>query len=214
MPMDDNSKQAQNILAVLKHKYPQVAPALHYNNSLELLVATILSAQCTDSMVNKVTPGLFGKYKTAKDYAESDIDDLKELIRPTGFYNNKAKNIKNMARKLVEEYGGKVSGTLEELIKLPGVARKTANVVLSNWFKTNEGIAVDTHVTRTSRRLGLTSSSKPQQIEKDLMTLYDKDEWGDLSLRLIEHGRETCKARNPLCANCVLKDICPSAFKV
>lgn len=212
--MNERTERANEVLRRLKQKYTKVSSALHYSNSLELLVATILSAQCTDARVNMITPELFKRYKTADDYANADLEELKSYIRSTGFYNNKAKNIKNMAIKVVEEYSGEVPSTLEELITLPGVARKTANVVLSNWFNKNEGIAVDTHVSRVSQRLGLTDSNKPEKIEKDLMDLYKKEEWGDLSLRLIEHGRETCKARNPLCRDCILKDICPSAFKV
>lgn len=206
--------KSELILKRLKKKYPKVHTALNYSNAHELLFATILSAQCTDKRVNIVTKTLFDKYKTLEDFANADLDELKDMVRSTGFYNNKAKNIKNAAVKLVTEYNSEVPGTLKELVSLPGVARKTANVVLNNWFDRNEGIAVDTHVTRLSKRLGLTEFDDPKKIEKDLMKLYDESEWGEISLRLIEHGRATCTARKPDCANCILKDICPSAFKI
>jgi endonuclease-3 len=178
---------------------------------LELLVATILSAQTTDVQVNRVTESLFSKYRTAEDYADSTPDELEEDIRPTGFYRNKARSLRGMASALVEEHGGEVPRTMSELVALPGVGRKTANVVLGNAFGTNEGIVVDTHVRRVSGRLGLTESSDPVKIEQELMGLVSEGDWTIFSHLLILHGRRTCKARKPDCPNCILNDICPSA---
>lgn len=207
-------QNSQKILAILKKTYLKVQCALLHRNAWELLVATILSAQCTDKRVNLVTPALFAKYPTPKRMAEADLDDLKRLIKSTGFYNNKAKSIHNAARIVVDQFQGQVPNSMEELLKLPGVARKTANVVLGNWFHQNEGVVVDTHVKRLSGRLGLTESDNPEQIERDLVAQFPKTEWTELSLRLIEHGRQICYARKPNCAACPLAKICPSAFKV
>ena len=182
---------------------------MNYSNPLELLIATILSAQTTDKRVNMVTKGLFKKYKNARDYARADIKELQEMIKSVNFYKNKAKYIKEGCRIIDERYNGNVPDSMEELIKLPGVSRKTANVVLSNAFHKDEGIVVDTHVIRLSRRLGLTKENDRNKIEQDLMKKFPKEEWFDLANLLIVHGRQICKAKNPDCENCVLKDICP-----
>jgi endonuclease III len=195
----------------LKAEYPDARTELDWSNPLELLVATILSAQTTDVQVNKVTETLFAKYRTAEDYADSTPGDLEEDIRPTGFYRNKARSLRGMASVLVEEHGGEVPRTMSELVALPGVGRKTANVVLGNAFGTNEGIVVDTHVRRVSGRLGFTESSDPVKIEQELMRLVEEGDWTIFSHLLILHGRRTCKARRPDCPNCTLNDICPSA---
>jgi len=198
------------ILERLKKEYPNVrGTALNYSNPLELLIATILSAQTTDKRVNMVTKGLFKKYKNARDYARADIKELQEMIKSVNFYKNKAKYIKEGCRIIDERYNGNVPDSMEELIKLPGVSRKTANVVLSNAFHKDEGIVVDTHVIRLSKRLGLTKENDRNKIEQDLMKKFPKEEWFDLANLLIVHGRQICKAKNPDCENCVLKDICP-----
>jgi endonuclease-3 len=195
----------------LKGEYPEARTELDWSNPLELLVATILSAQTTDVQVNRVTESLFSKYRTAEDYADSNPGELEEDIRPTGFYRNKARSLRGMARALVEEHGGEVPRTMSELVALPGVGRKTANVVLGNAFGLNEGIVVDTHVRRVSGRLGLTESSDPVKVEQELMRLVPERDWTIFSHLLILHGRRTCKARKPDCPNCILNDICPSA---
>jgi len=198
------------ILKRLKKAYPDVkGTALHYSNPLELLVATILSAQTTDEMVNRTTQNLFKKYRTARDYAEADLEELQNDIKSINFYKNKAKYIKEACKIIVEKNDGKVPDTMEELIKLPGVSRKTANVVLSNAFHKNEGIVVDTHVIRLSKRLGLSDNKNRDKIEQDLMKIYPKEAWFDIANLLIAHGRRICKARNPDCEKCILKDICP-----
>ena len=202
---------ATEVIARLKTEYPDARTELNWKNPLELLVATILSAQTTDVRVNQVTQSLFAKYPTAQDYAESAPDELEADIRPTGFYRNKARSLRGMARALVEEHGGEVPRTMPELVALPGVGRKTANVVLGNAFDTNEGIVVDTHVRRVSGRLGLTQSQDPLKIEQDLMKVVPEEDWTIFSHLLIFHGRRVCKARKPDCPNCVLNDICPSA---
>jgi endonuclease III len=195
----------------LKAEYPDARTELDWSNPLELLVATILSAQTTDVQVNRVTESLFSKYRTAEDYADSTPDELEQDIRPTGFFRNKARSLRTMASALVEEHGGEVPRTMSELVALPGVGRKTANVVLGNAFGTNEGIVVDTHVRRVSGRLGLTESTDPVKIEQELMRLVPEGDWTIFSHLLILHGRRTCKARKPDCPNCILNDICPSA---
>ncbi len=199
------------ILKRLKKEYPDVkGTALNYSNPLELLVATILSAQTTDERVNIVTAArLFKKYKEARDYANASLEELQNDIKSINFYRNKAKYIKEACKIIVEKYGGKVPDSMEELVKLPGVSRKTANVVLSNAFRKDEGIVVDTHVIRLSKRLGLTNEKNRDKIEQDLMKKYPKEAWFDIANLLIAHGRRVCKARNPDCDNCVLKDICP-----
>jgi endonuclease-3 len=195
----------------LKAEYPDARTELDWSNPLELLVATILSAQTTDVQVNRVTESLFAKYRTAEDYADSNPEELEEDIRPTGFYRNKARSLRGMANALVEKHAGEVPRTMSELVALPGVGRKTANVVLGNAFGTNEGIVVDTHVRRVSGRLGLTESSDPVTIEQELMEVVPEQDRTIFSHLLILHGRRTCKARKPDCPNCILNDICPSA---
>ena len=209
--MTPSAAPATEVIARLKAEYPDARTELDWSNPLELLVATILSAQTTDVQVNQVTESLFAKYRKAEDYAEAAPDVLEEDIRPTGFYRNKARSLRGMARALVEEHGGEVPSTMQELVALPGVGRKTANVVLGNAFGTNEGIVVDTHVRRVSNRLGLTERQDPVKIEQDLMKVVPEEDRTIFSHLLIFHGRRTCKARKPDCPNCVLNDICPSA---
>ena len=196
---------------MLHTRYPGAQTALKHKNALELLVATILSAQCTDERVNIVTKELFKKYRTVEDYAGASIPVFENEIRSTGFYRNKARNIIVMAGMIRDEFGGKVPEAMNELVRLPGVARKTANIVLFHAFGRNEGIAVDTHVKRVSAKLGLTNSVDPVRIEQDLMTLFDRSRWGVLSNLLIEHGRKVCIARRPMCSGCPLNKFCPSA---
>jgi endonuclease-3 len=186
--------------------------ALNYSNPLELLIATMLSAQCTDKRVNTVTKDLFRKYGTAKDYADVDLKTLEEEIRSTGFYHNKAKNIKKCCQMLVEKFRGEVPKTMGELLQLPGVARKTANIVLAHAYGVVEGIAVDTHVRRIAKRLGLTKNEDPDKIEKDLLEIVPKRSWTKITDLLIFHGRRVCTAKHPNCTECVLNDFCPSAF--
>ncbi|HSM60453.1 MAG TPA: endonuclease III [Longimicrobiales bacterium] len=205
-------KRAAEIAPILARTYPELRISLDWKTPLELLVATILSAQCTDERVNRVTPALFARYPTARDYAEADREELEELIRSTGFYRNKAKNIRGMARRVVEEHGGEVPSSMEELVALPGVARKTANVVLSNAFDTHEGVVVDTHVKRLAARLGLTRHTDPAKIERDLMDLLPREQWRPFAWRLILHGRNRCTARKPDCEACEISSDCPSAF--
>ena len=209
--MNPSAVAASEVTVRLKAEYPDARTELDWSNPLELLVATILSAQTTDAQVNRVTESLFAKYRTAEDYADSTPDELEENIRPTGFYRNKARSLRGMASALVEEHGGEVPRTMSELVALPGVGRKTANVVLGNAFGTNEGIVVDTHVRRVSGRLGLTESRDPVKIEQDLLEVVPEEDRTTFSHLLILHGRRTCKARKPDCANCILNDICPSA---
>jgi endonuclease-3 len=206
--------RAGRIVDRLLEKYPNPKTALHYSNPLELLAATILSAQTTDVGVNRVTPALFAKYKTAADYGAADTAEMEAIVKPTGFYHNKTKSLKAMGKALAERLGGRVPDNMEDLLSLPGVARKTANVVLGNAFGKAVGIVVDRHVARLAARLGLTANADPVKIEQDLMKLIPQKHWIDLSHLLINHGRETCTARKPNCPNCVLNDICPSAFKV
>ena len=199
------------IIARLHQAYPDAECALHHRNAFELLVATILSAQCTDERVNKVTPALFARFPTPEAMAGADREELETLIRSTGFYHNKAKNIQGAAQRIVSAYGGVVPQTMDELLTLPGVARKTANVVLGVVFKIADGVVVDTHVKRLSNRLGLTTQSDPEKIERDLQAITPKAEWINLSHLLIFHGRQVCDARKPACAACTLNDLCPSA---
>jgi endonuclease-3 len=204
--------RALKIIELLEKEHPDAKVALHYSNPLELLVATILSAQSTDETINKVTKTLFKKYTKPEDYANADLKELEQDIRSTGFYHNKAKNLQNSAKMLVEKYNSKVPKTMEELVKLPGVARKTANIVLTNAFGVVAGVAVDTHVRRLAQRLGLTENDKPDKIEKDLMNIVPRDKWMRITDLLIFHGRRVCTAKKPKCAECVLNKICPSAF--
>ena len=202
----------------LSIRLPQIYPDAHcelvYSNPLELLVATILSAQCTDKRVNIVTHDLFKRCRTAEDYASIPQEELEAIVRSTGFYRNKAKNLRAMGAALVARHGGAVPFTLEALAALPGAGRKTANVVLGNAFSKNEGVVVDTHVGRLSQRLGLTSFQDPIRIEQDLIKLFPRESWTDLSHWLIFHGRRRCPARKPDCPHCELQDICPSAPKL
>ena len=200
------------IIELLEKEHSDAKIALQYRNPLELLIATILSAQATDEQINSITPRLFKKYKTPEDYANADSNELEQDIRSSGFYHNKAKNLKNSAKMLVEKYNSQVPKTMEELVELPGVARKTANIVLFNAYGITVGIAVDTHVRRLSQRLGLTENTNPDKIEKDLMNIVPKDKWMRITDLLIFHGRRVCDARKPRCDACVLNKICPSAF--
>lgn len=200
------------IIELLKREYPEPKTALEFKTPLELLVATILSAQCTDERVNMVTKSLFRKYKVPEDYANADIREFEKEIRSTGFYKNKAKNIINACKLMVEKFDSKVPKTMEGMIQLPGVARKTANIVLSNAYGVIEGIAVDTHVRRVSQRLGLSKNKDSNKIEKDLMVIVPKKEWSNFSHLLIFQGRNICNAKKPKCRECVLNKLCPSAF--
>jgi endonuclease-3 len=206
--------RAGEIIRRLLKKYPDPRTALTYSNPLEMLVATILSAQTTDVGVNRVTPALFAKYKSAADYAAADTAQMEAIVKPTGFYHNKTKSLQAMGKALVERFGGQVPGNMDGLLSLPGVARKTANVVLGNAFHRAVGVVVDRHVARIADRLGLTANVDPVKIEQDLMKAVPQKHWIDFSHLLINHGRETCTARKPNCPGCVLNDICPSAFKV
>ena len=205
---------AVEVMRSLERVYPHARIALSFSNPLELLVATILSAQSTDIGVNKVTSALFARYKTAADYAGADVSELENLVKSTGFYHNKAKSIMGAAKVLVRDFKGKVPRTMAEIITLPGVARKTGNVVLYNAYGVIEGIAVDTHVIRLSNWLWLSKEKDPVRIEQDLMKQVPKEKWGPFAYLLIDHGRAICIARKPKCDLCVLNDICPSAFNV
>ena len=205
-------ERANEIIAVLHEHYPGAKTALRYKSVHQLLVATILSAQCTDERVNMVTPGLFRKYRSIKAFAEADVEELGEDIKSTGFFNNKARAIKQSAQELLEKFGGRMPRTIEELTRLRGVGRKTASVVLGNAYGIAEGVVVDTHVARISRLLGLTGHKAPDRIESDLMKVLPQNEWIDWSHMIILHGRAICKARKPDCPTCPLTDLCPSAF--
>jgi endonuclease III len=205
------AERAAVILRRLKQEYPEARCALDHGNAYQLLVATILSAQCTDARVNLVTPAFFARYPRAEELARADSAEVEELIRSTGFFRNKTRSLIGMAQGLVAEHQGEVPRTMEELRVLPGVGRKTANVVLGNAFGINEGVTVDTHVTRLSRLLGLTRHDDPVKIEQDLMPLFPREEWALLSHLLIFHGRQVCIARRPRCSACALADLCPSA---
>ena len=201
------------ILDALHKSYPHAVCALHHRSAWELMVATILSAQCTDVRVNLVTPALFKAFPTPKALAAASLPEIEDLIRTTGFFRAKAKNIQGAARMVVQEYGGKVPQTMEELLRLPGVARKTANVVLGSWFKIAVGVVVDTHVLRISRRLELTTETTPQKVERDLMKILPQNKWIDYSHEIIFHGRQICIARKPRCADCTLEKLCNSGDK-
>jgi len=204
----DDKQRVRTILRRLAKMYPDAHCALDFRTPLELLVATILSAQCTDVRVNLVTPALFARYRTAKAYADADPRELETMIQSTGFFRAKAKSIQGTCRRLVEEYGGEVPRTLEELVDLPGIGRKTANVILGNCFDV-PGITVDTHVGRLSRRLALTVNTDPVKVEHDLMEIIPKKDWTIFSHRMIFHGRQICFARKPACDRCALDDVCP-----
>jgi len=201
-------QRALEILARLKRLYPDAVCSLDYETPVQLLVATILSAQCTDERVNKVTPELFRQYPDAVSLASADLDDIVALVRSTGFYRNKSKNIQAACRMIVTEFGGEVPRTMEELVRLPGAARKTANVVLAHAYGINAGVTVDTHVKRLCGRLGLTKHIDPIHIERDLMKLLPQPDWENWSIRLIYHGRAVCNARKPACDRCELSDLC------
>jgi len=202
---------ALEILARLKKEYPDAHCELDFDTPLQLLIATILSAQCTDKRVNMVTPDLFKKYPDAESLSKADQTELEELIKSTGFFRNKTKSLLGMSSAVTQNHSGEVPHTMEELVKLPGVGRKTANVILGNAFNLNEGVVVDTHVGRLSVRLGLTSLTDPVKVEQALMPLFPREDWALLSHLLIFHGRRVCIARSPKCASCVLNDVCPSA---
>ncbi|HIK45748.1 MAG TPA: endonuclease III [Leptolyngbyaceae cyanobacterium M65_K2018_010] len=204
-------QRSLEILQRLQRLYPDATCSLDYKTTLQLMVATILSAQCTDERVNQVTPALFAAYPDVYAFAEADLADLERLVKSTGFYRNKAKNIRAACQKIVADYNGEVPASMEDLLTLPGVARKTANVVLAHGFGINAGVTVDTHVKRLSQRLGLTKHSDPLKIERDLMQLIPQPDWENWSIRLIYHGRAVCMARNPNCAACALADLCPAA---
>jgi endonuclease-3 len=203
--------RTEKILQRLQEEYPDAHCALVHRSPLELTVATVLSAQCTDKRVNEVTPALFARYPSAAAYAEAPLSELEEMVRSTGFFRNKARSIKGLGQALVTDHGGEVPATMSELVKLPGVGRKTANVVLGNAFGIDEGVVVDTHVGRLSRHLSLTAEKDPVRVEQDLMALVPHSAWTLWAHLLIEHGRQICKARRPECGECVLADICPSA---
>jgi endonuclease-3 len=204
--------RTHKIIRLLKKAYPDAKCSLNHSNPFELLIATILSAQCTDARVNIVTQDLFRKYRKPEDYLKVSEKELQRDIRTTGFFRNKTKSIQGTAKVLTKQYGGKVPETIEELLELPGVARKTANVVLGNAFGINSGVVVDTHVTRLSHRLGLSAERTAEKIENDLIGLVPKKDWVIFSHLLIAHGRGICKARNPLCEQCVIEKLCPSSY--
>lgn len=206
-------KNLSKILALLQKEYADAQIALDYSTPHELLVATILSAQCTDERVNKVTPPLFARYTTVQDFANCKLSELEKLVHSTGFYRNKSKNIKASAQMIVKVFKGEVPRSMEELLQLAGVARKTANVVLQNAYGIQEGVVVDTHIGRLSRRLGFSKHKSPEKVEKDLMTLVPQKNWRNLGFWLINHGRAVCKSQKPNCGSCFLQDICPSAGK-
>jgi len=200
------------IIDLLEKEHSDAKIALDHSNTLELLVATMLSAQCTDERVNMVTKSLFKKYKSPEDYANADLKQLERDVRPTGFYRNKAKNLKASGKMLVEKFNSTIPRTMEEILELPGVARKTANIVLSNAYGVVEGIAVDTHVRRLAKRLGLTDKDDPNKVEQDLMKIVPRDKWVRFTDLMIFHGRRICTAKKPKCAACAVNKLCPSAF--
>jgi endonuclease III len=206
---EEKKRRARRILRRLAKAYPDARCALNFGNPLELLVATVLSAQCTDTRVNLVTPELFRKYRTAADYARAPAGELEEAIRTTGFFNSKAKSLRRAGAAIAAEHGGRVPDTMDALLKLPGVGRKTANVILGNAFGIDEGFVVDTHVMRLARRMNLTRQTDPVKIENDLNALVPKGQRTMAAHRLIFHGRRICQARKPRCADCVVQDLCP-----
>jgi endonuclease-3 len=209
--MDEEKRRVREIIRHLRKHYPQSRTALDFRNPFEIMVATILAAQCTDERVNKVTPGLFKKYPTPGHFAAADQAVLEQEIRSTGFFRNKAKHIIAASKMIVEEFGGRVPDAMEKLTTLPGVARKTANIVLSAGFSKAEGIAVDTHARRLSQRLGLSREKDPDKIERDLLAVIPKKDWLDFNSMLVDHGRAICQARKPKCPECFLRRLCPSA---
>jgi endonuclease-3 len=211
--MKSAKERVPEIIKVLRREFPESRTSLEFETPFQVLVATILAAQCTDERVNKVTPGLFRKYPAAAAFASADREELENEIRSTGFFRNKTKSILGAAKKVVEDFGGRVPDTMAELLTLPGVARKTANIVLSSGYGKAEGIAVDTHVRRLAGRLGLSSESDPEKIERDLMRIVPREDWLDLNSMLVDHGRKTCRARKPDCPACPIRHLCPSAGK-
>jgi endonuclease-3 len=209
--MDQETRRVRDIIRLLRKHYPRSRTALEFRTPFEILVATILAAQCTDERVNKVTPGLFLKYPTPAYFARADRGELEQAIRSTGFFRNKAKNIIGASRMIVDEFGAVVPDSMEKLITLPGVARKTANIVLSAGYGKAEGIAVDTHARRLSQRLGLSRENDPDKIERDLLAVVPKKDWLDFNYMLVDHGRAICQARKPKCPECFLRRMCPSA---
>jgi endonuclease III len=207
----DRKARARKIVARLEQAYPDATCALHHGSALELVVATILSAQCTDARVNMVTPHLFAKYTSAQDYAAANPKPFEKEIQSTGFFRNKTRSIIGMAQAVVERHQGQIPDTMEELTQLPGVGRKTANVILGTWFGKNEGVVVDTHVHRISRLLKLTEEETPEKIERDLMQLIPREKWTWFGHTLIQHGRKVCIARRPRCEECVVNRLCPSS---
>jgi endonuclease-3 len=208
---EDARKDARKVLGRLKRMYPGPRHYLEFDGPFQLLVATILSAQCTDERVNSTTPALFGKYPDAAAFAAAPLEDIEEAVRPTGFYRNKAKSIKGASETIVEKHGGEVPDDMESLTALPGIARKSANAILQHGFSKTEGIVVDTHVIRVARRLGWTSQKDPVKIEKDLMEIFDRKDWKWLPFYLKNHGRAVCRAPRPNCGECKLSSVCPSA---
>jgi endonuclease-3 len=203
------SERVVDIIKLFRKAYPESRTALEFETPLQILVSTILSAQCTDERVNKITPALFKKYPNAAAFAKADKAELEMEIRPAGFFRNKAKSIMGAAEKIVEEFGGEVPDSMEKLVTLPGVARKTANIVLSSVFKKAEGIAVDVHVKRLSGRMGLSKQTVPEKIEQDLLKIVPEDAWLDFNYLLVNHGRAVCQARKPRCGDCVIARLCP-----
>ena len=210
-PLDDRQAQVEEIISRLEAEYPDATISLRFSDRLELLVAVILSAQCTDDRVNSVTEDLFDEYETVEDYATADQDELAEALNSITYFNNKARYLREAAQRILTEHDGEVPQTMAELTTLPGVGRKTANVVLQHGHQVVEGVVVDTHVQRLTRRLGVTEASTPEAIERDLMALLDRDDWQRVTHLCISHGRAVCSARNPDCSACVLEDICPSS---
>jgi endonuclease-3 len=209
---DELKKRVREIIRRLKRAYPDAKCSLNHTNAFELLIATILSAQCTDDRVNIVTSDLFRKFRKPEDYLKVSPRELEKDIQSTGFFRNKTKSIQGSSKMLIEKFGGQVPHTMDELLELPGVARKTANVVLGNAFEIKSGVVVDTHVTRLAHRLGLTKENDPRKIELDLIEIVPKNDWVIFSHLLIAHGRNTCRARSPLCEECVVEKFCPSSF--
>ena len=209
--MDSPARRIKPVIRLLREHYPRARTALEYRNPLEILVATILAAQCTDERVNKITPALFGKYPDASALSRADRAELERDIRPAGFFRNKAKSLIGAAARVVEAYGGVIPDSMEALVTLPGVARKTANIVLSAGFGKAEGIAVDTHAGRLARRLGFSRHEDPVKVERDLMSIVPREDWLDFNFLLVDHGRAVCQARKPKCPACFLRRLCPSA---
>ncbi len=209
--MKESSKKAQKVLSSLKKLYPNPRHYLVFNNTFELLIATILSAQCTDAKVNEVTRGLFERYPGPGDLAGEGIEAIEEAVRPTGFYRNKAKAVKAASKEILERFGGRVPGTMEELLTIPGIARKSANAILQHGFSKVEGIVVDTHVSRLASRLGWTANRDPVKIEGDLTSLFGREDWIWIPFYLKNHGRSVCRARSPKCPGCAVSNLCPAA---